>query len=413
MVDYTNATYRRYDGSNWETIHFKTNAGQVAEIAGTAGKQHTDGKRFLVPGTHTVNGKYFFDLSNNTAQAIVLDGYDILVGGTVTGLNNLSVGSALANMNQSIDNLRDIVGQSVVTMVKTPTMTTGETGVVDLTDDFALYLPLTGGTLTGALEATELKASNLQIEDRGGVTVSIEPNATFGGNVTVSGTTTIGGDLVVNGTTTTVNSTVLAISDNLITLAKGNTTALTNPAGFVVPNYDGTNYGALYFDSTGTAWVGDVSLSGDQIDTTSSSASRLVTRTADDYDDLSLMVWDKATKSIKSSQGRIIGTIEEATNAWDIVGAQGLQTYVENNFYSKKEKINASNISDLNIDKIGSWGDQGPQIGTSDTVRYALHDANASLYQILNNLLDDSAKVFYGKTSPTNPHKNDAWIYTG
>lgn len=402
MADYTNATYRRYNGTSWEIIHFKTNAGQVVE---------TNTKRFLVPETHTVNGQKFFD-DSNTAQAIVLNGYDILVGGSVTGLNNLSVGNALANMNQSISEIRDIIGQSVVTMVKTPTMTTGETGVVDLTDDFALYLPLTGGTLTGALEATELKASNLQIEDRGGVTVSIEPNATFGGNVTVAGTTTVQ-NLVVNGTTTTVNSTTLEVSDNLITLAKGNTTALTNPAGFVVPKYDGTNYGALYFDSTGTAWVGDVTLSGDQIDTTSSSASRLVTRTADDYADSSLMIWDTATKSIKASQGKIVGTIEEATNSWDIVGAQGLQEYVENNFYSKKEKIDAENISNLNIDNIGSWGDQGPQMNTSDTIRYALHDANASLYQILNNLLDDSAKVFYGKTSPTNPHKNDAWIYTG
>lgn len=401
MADYTNATYRRYNGTSWETIHFKTNAGQVVE---------TNTKRFLVPETHTVNGQKFFD-DSNSAQAIVLDGYDILVGGSVTGLNNLSVGNALANMNQSISEIRDIIGQSVVTMVKTPTMTTGETGVVDLTDDFALYLPLTGGTLTGALEATELKASNLQIEDRGGVTVSIEPNATFGGNVTVAGTTTVQ-NLVVNGTTTTVNSTTLEVSDNLITLAKGNTTALTNPAGFVVPKYDGTNYGALYFDSTGTAWVGDVTLSGDQIDTTSSSASRLVTRTADDYVDSSLMIWDKATKSIKSSQGKIVGTIEEATNAWDIVGAQGLQTYVENNFYSKQEKIDAENISNLNIDNIGSWGDQGPQMSTSDTVRYALHNASATLYQILNNLLDDSAKVFYGTTSPTNPHRNDVWIYT-
>lgn len=401
MADYTNATYRRYNGTSWETIHFKTNAGQVVE---------TSTKRFLVPETHTVNGQKFFD-DSNSAQAIVLDGYDILVGGSVAGLNNLSVGNALVNMNQSIDDLRDIVGNSVVSSVKTPSNPDGETGVVDLTDDFALYLPLAGGVVNGTLQVNQaLTAKNGIVVEDGALTTN--KSAYIRENLNVTGTATIGGNLVVNGTTTTVNSTTLEVSDNLITLAKGNTTSLTNPAGIVVPKYDGTNYGALYFDSTGTAWVGDVTLSGDQIDTTSSSASRLVTRTADDYDDSSLMIWDKATKSIKSSQGRIIGTIEEATNAWDIIGAQGLQTYVENNFYSKQEKIDASNISNLNIDDIGSWGDQGPQMNTSDTVRYALHDSEASLYQILNNLLDDSAKVFYGTIAPTSPHRNDVWIYT-
>lgn len=78
--------------------------------------------------------------------------------------------------------------------------------------------------------------------------------AAFRGNVT------IGGNLTVNGTTTTIESSTLQVKDKLIEVAHGNTTALTTPAGLIVPKYDGTNSGALVFDSTGTAYVGDVTL---------------------------------------------------------------------------------------------------------------------------------------------------------
>lgn len=81
--------------------------------------------------------------------------------------------------------------------------------------------------------------------------------AAFRGNVT------IGGNLTVNGTTTTIESSTLQVKDKLIEVAHGNTTALTTPAGLIVPKYDGTNSGALVFDSTGTAYVGDVTLDTD------------------------------------------------------------------------------------------------------------------------------------------------------
>lgn len=81
---------------------------------------------------------------------------------------------------------------------------------------------------------------------------------TTGGAVT--GNLTVGGNLTVNGTTTTVDSTTLQVKDKLIEVAHGNNAALTTPAGLVAPKYDGTNSGALVFDSTGTAYVGDVKL---------------------------------------------------------------------------------------------------------------------------------------------------------
>lgn len=94
--------------------------------------------------------------------------------------------------------------------------------------------------------------------------------ATFTGNVT------IGGDLTVKGTTTTVESETLKVKDQLIEVASGNTTKLSSPAGLVVPKYDGTDNGALVFDNTGTAYVGDVVLDSNGLIDTTATGTKLV-----------------------------------------------------------------------------------------------------------------------------------------
>lgn len=101
---------------------------------------------------------------------------------------------------------------------------------------------------------------------------------TISGNVSTTGNLTVGGNLTVNGTTTTVDSTTLQVKDKLIEVAHGNTTALTTPAGLVAPKYDGRNSGALVFDSTGTAYVGDVTLKDGNIDVANSGLQPLATR---------------------------------------------------------------------------------------------------------------------------------------
>ena len=98
-----------------------------------------------------------------------------------------------------------------------------------------------------------------------------------GGSIT--GNLTVGGNLTINGTTTTVDSTTLQVKDKLIEVAHGNTATLTTPAGLVAPKYDGTNSGALVFDSTGTAYVGDVTLKDGNIDVANSDLQPLATRT--------------------------------------------------------------------------------------------------------------------------------------
>ena len=119
-------------------------------------------------------------------------------------------------------------------------------------------------------------------------------------DVTAIRNLTISGNLVVNGTTTTVNSTSLEVTDALITVAKGNTAALTQFAGIVVPKYDGTNSGALVFDSTGTAYVGDATLTSSGTITAQGDMKPLATRTGT-FTNNHIAIWDSSTTSIKDS----------------------------------------------------------------------------------------------------------------
>lgn len=120
---------------------------------------------------------------------------------------------------------------------------------------------------------------------------------------TVTGNLTVGGNLTINGTTTTVGSTTLQVKDKLIEVAHGNTAALTTPAGLVAPKYDGTNSGALVFDSTGTAYVGDVALKDGNIDVANSGLQPLATRTG--LVGGNLVQYDSTAQTLKDSGKKI------------------------------------------------------------------------------------------------------------
>ena len=122
-----------------------------------------------------------------------------------------------------------------------------------------------------------------------------------GGSIT--GNLTVGCNLTVNGTTTTVDSTTLQVKDKLIEVAHGNTTTLTTPAGLVAPKYDGTNSGALVFDSTGTAYVGDVTLKDGNIDVANSGLQPLATRTG--LVGGNLVQYDSSALTLKDSGKKI------------------------------------------------------------------------------------------------------------
>jgi hypothetical protein len=165
-----------------------------------------------------------------------------------------------------------------------------------------LYLSIGDGL---ALETID-EANNIWNIKSGSAITSVDGlgGGAISGNVSTSGSLTVGGSLTVNGTTTTVDSTTLQVKDKLIEVAHGNTTALTTPAGLVAPKYDGTNSGALVFDSTGTAYVGDVKLdSTGNIDAAKSELQPLATRTG--LVGGNLVQYDSTAQTLKDSGKKI------------------------------------------------------------------------------------------------------------
>ena len=135
--------------------------------------------------------------------------------------------------------------------------------------------------------------------------------ATFTGNIQMGtgvnptiigadGDVTIGGNLIVQGTTTTVESETLKVKDQLIEVASGNTDELSSPAGLIVPKYDGTNNGALVFDKTGTAYVGDAVLNSNGLINTTATGTKLVALAGRDKEtnlaDNHVVKWDSTNK---------------------------------------------------------------------------------------------------------------------
>ena len=179
-----------------------------------------------------------------------------------------------------------------------------------------------------------------------------------GFTTTINGSTiTIAGNLNVIGTTTTINTTTLTTKDNLIELAKDNNAALTTPAGFYVNNYDGENHsGALVFDSTGTAYVGDVTISNNNISNTSS-LQALATRSKNLTANC-ILKWDDTNK-----------TLVAATNLIDTSYADADHNH--NSTYITAVSVNSNKIT-------YTLNGASKDAGTVDNVANATNATNAT-----------------------------------
>lgn len=175
--------------------------------------------------------------------------------------------------------------------------------------------------LTGNIELEDLDSSIQNSLN----TVDNKSGGTIKGNVTVTG------DFTVNGTTTTIDSTTLKVKDKLIEVAKDNSVALTTPAGLITPKYDGTNNGGIVYDSTGTAFVGDITLdSSGNVDVAQSDLQPIATR--NDYsayttDHIITASVDSAGKSVKFVDSGIkkdsIATKTDLNNYYVLTGGIG------------------------------------------------------------------------------------------
>lgn len=233
-------------------------------------------------------------------------------------------------------------------------------------------------------------------------------NQTVTGNGSVSGNFTVGGNLTINGTTTTVDSTTLQVKDKLIEVAHGNTTTLTTPAGLVAPKYDGTNSGALVFDSTGTAYVGDVTLKDGNIDVANSGLQPLATRTGlvggnlVQYDSTALTLKDSGkkisdlatTSQVNAKYTKPSGGIPKTDLASDVQTSLGkadtaLQSETDP---TVPPWAKASSKPTYTASEVGALSLNGGTINKSKTVKM---DASAN---------SDGANLKWGTVNSKNPY---------
>lgn len=182
---------------------------------------------------------------------------------------------------------------------------------------------------------------------------------------TVTGNLTVGGNLTVNGTTTTVDSTTLQVKDKLIEVAHGNTATLTTPAGLVAPKYDGTNSGALVFDSTGTAYVGDVTLKDGNIDVANSGLQPLATRTG--LVGGNLVQYDSSALTLKDS-GKKISDLALKTDLNSKANLAGGNTFSGVQTINAPTDVDGSETTTLKAKTSNGgaiiFGKEGPNDGT-------------------------------------------------
>lgn len=244
---------------------------------------------------------------------------------------------------------------------------------------------------------------------------------------TVSGDLTVTGNLTVSGTTTTIESTTLKVKDKLIEVASDNTSALTTPAGLVAPKYDGTNSGALVFDNTGTAYVGDVTLDANgNIDVSASQLQPLATRNLSAADNGRMIQWDNDNETLVGAVDRDVaatgGTIVQRDANGQInlpdqttvvpTDDQAISKKFADNTYALKESVGVVTWHD-NID---GAPDILAVIATeitinpaTDTPNYIFHDSKCVVpgYQV-NNIRGsfplnyvDSSRFWYGNFTGT------------
>ncbi len=148
---------------------------------------------------------------------------------------------------------------------------------------------------------------------------------------------TIDGDLTVSGTLfaqtfSNVEAETLSTKKNTIGLAQGNKAAIPGYIGLYAEKYDGENYGALVWDSTGTAYVGDASVDENGVvSDPSKQLQPILTREKSDSMDstpFGVIAWNPFTKNAYNS-GVMAQNIPSKTggNLWS-----GRQSFGEGGF---------------------------------------------------------------------------------
>lgn len=197
---------------------------------------------FINDSNLVVDSNYVHTDNNftNVEQTKLADIDDSLVGVTASDINNIKS----ITINDGTKVYPD-TQKNVALTLELPTQ------LSDLSDD-ALHRTVSDAEKNAwSAKIDKLTADELYYSKNGGL---------INGSVYINGKLQISGDIVQNGDTYITHANEVYSKNDKITLREGAISSLAQGeyAGLIAKLYDGTNDGALVFDSTGTARVGDV-----------------------------------------------------------------------------------------------------------------------------------------------------------
>ena len=194
-------------------------AGHDIEVTGSAG----EGSTFTVGLPAEINA----NTAGNAATATQLaTARAIALSGDVTGTANFD-GSA---------------GISITTTIAADSVALG----TDTTGNFAASVAGTANEIDVSGVAGEGTAFTVGLADN----VTVPNNLTVTGNTSLSGNLTVDGNLDVNGTLTYIDSTTVAIGDNMLKLANTNNADSIDTGFYSLYNNSGNKYAGLVRDAT-------------------------------------------------------------------------------------------------------------------------------------------------------------------
>ena len=195
-----------------------------------------------------------------TAAAVPYTG---LTGTVPTWNQNTSGNASTVTTNANLTG--DITSSGNATTISADAIRSSHLDVAS-THSNGKYLQATGGgsgitwstitmpTVDSALSSSSANAvENHVVYDALATKVSTSGNETIAGNKTFSNNVIVTGGLTVNGTTTTVNSTVVEIGDNLITLNSDETGSPSQNGGLVIERGTAVNT-LIYWDEDVDEW---------------------------------------------------------------------------------------------------------------------------------------------------------------
>ena len=209
-----------------------------------------------------------------TARTAAITGDLTWTSGNFDGTANVTAAGTLATVNSTVGAFGSTTAVPIVTVNAKGLVTSVTTAAIatsfNVAADTGTTDAIAGGetlTVSGGTGVSSVVSAN-EVTLAIGQAVATTSNVTFNNvsvdgtltsdditaaNMTASGNVIVTGDLTVNGTTTTVNSTAVALGDNIITLNSGETGTPSANAGLEVERGTSVNASILW-NETGNYW---------------------------------------------------------------------------------------------------------------------------------------------------------------